>query len=301
MLVSLLDTLPCAAAVYNDPKAAAVWTNQAARDSGVPESLAAAEDRWRRVALPDDHTALIWTTSQGAAESAHQQSEMQQFAHVVSHDLQAHARTVAAYLELLVEEHGDTLAGEAREFVDFAVTSAKHMQALLAGILAWSLVESQAREPADVSSNDALEMALFDLRGVVESTGALVQHGDLPPVCADRAQLLDLLTRLLDNALKFHGASPPNIQVDGRREGDLCAFTVRDGGIGIESRYLERVLGVFQRLHTTSEYPGVGIGLAICERIVGRHGGSLLLESEPGAGLTVRFTLPAAADDFQER
>ena len=141
MLAHLLDALPCAVAVYSDPQAAAVWTNEAARDGRAPASLVSAEDALRRIALPDDHTALVWPVGDDALAD-----EMQQFAHMVSHDLQAPARTIAAYLDLLVEEHGAELQGEAAEFVDFAVMGAHQMQALLAGILAWSRVESRAAE-----------------------------------------------------------------------------------------------------------------------------------------------------------
>ncbi len=299
ILASLFDALPGAVAVYADPAEPQVWANAAAVKAGVPSSLLAADDCLQRIPLADDHTALVWTPQDDGSEheAAALRDEMQRFAYVISHDLQAPARTVAAYLDLLIEEHGDMLQGEAREFVDFAVDGAHVMQQLLGGILAWSRVASHGREPVDASCEDAVEMALFDLETAIGETGAVVHRDALPQVRADRAQLLDLFKRLIDNGLKFHRGQPVELHIAAVRQGPHWRIDITDNGIGIEARHFDRIFELFQRLHTAEEYPGVGAGLAVCKRIVARHGGRLWLRSEVDVGTTVSFTLPAVADD----
>jgi light-regulated signal transduction histidine kinase (bacteriophytochrome) len=167
------------------------------------------------------------------------------------------------------------------------------MQRLLEALLDYSRVSTRAAAPARVHSAVALEQALANLRLSIEETRATVDRGELPPVVADHNQLIELFQNLVANAIKFRGDDPPRIVVGARRSGDSWEFSVADNGIGIDPRHAARIFEVFQRLHTQSEYPGTGIGLAICRRIVERLGGKLWVESAPGSGSTFYFTLPS--------
>ena len=238
---------------------------------------------------------LLRTTIQEArktaAELARSNAELEQFAYVASHDLQEPLRAVASCVQLLKKRYEGKLDTRAEEFITHAVEGTKRMQSLITDLLAYSRVGTHAHPFERVECEAVLEEALANLTMAIEESGAVVAHDPLPVVQADGAQLVQLFQNLIGNALKFRADRPPEVRVAARPEGDGWLFSVADNGIGIEPQYFERVFRVFQRLHTRTRYPGTGIGLAICKKIVERHGSSIQVESEPGHGSTFRFAL----------
>ena len=227
-----------------------------------------------------------------ARELMRSNAELQQFAYVASHDLQEPLRMISSYTQLLQRRYGDRFDKEAREFMDFVVDGAARMKQLIEDILAYSRVGTRGRDFRKVNGTAALKKALVNLRGTVEASGGTVTSDALPEVEADEPQLVQLFQNLIGNALKFAGSEPPRIHVSAAELGDAWEFAVRDNGIGIDSQYFERIFMVFQRLHGKGEYPGTGIGLAICKKVVDRHGGRIRVESRPGQGSTFFFTIP---------
>jgi signal transduction histidine kinase len=220
-------------------------------------------------------------------------ADLQQFAYVASHDLQEPLRMVTSYLQLLAQRYHAQLDADAQEFIGYAVEGAQRMQTLILDLLAYSRVETQDAEWTETDSAAVLELALSDLRLTVAESGAVVTHDPLPTVRAVAGQLRQVFENLISNALKFRGPEPPRIHLAAQRQGTEWVFSVRDTGIGLDPTQAERIFQMFQRLHTRKEYPGTGIGLAICKRIVERHGGRIWVESTPGQGATFFFTLPA--------
>jgi PAS domain S-box-containing protein len=243
-----------------------------------------AEDELRRTAA---------RLAEQTAELERSNAELQQFAYVASHDLQEPLRMVASYTQLLARRYGDKLDDDAREFIDFAVDGARRMQALINDLLAYSRVGTRAVEFAPTDCNAVVDQVIADLGAAIEDQRAVVTRGDLPTVQADTMQLSQLFQNLIGNAIKFHGERPPRVDVAAERQGQDWLFAVRDNGIGIDPEYADRIFIIFQRLHSRAEYPGTGIGLAICKKIVERHGGRIWLESKVGEGTTFYFTLPA--------
>ncbi|MCI0455518.1 MAG: ATP-binding protein [Gemmataceae bacterium] len=226
-----------------------------------------------------------------AAELARSNEDLQQFAYVVSHDLREPLRMVSGFCRLLRDRYHGKLDRRADEFLDFAMDGAARMDKLITDLLAYARVGTRGKVFAPTDSSAVFEGAIANLGRVVEESGAEVTRGHLPTVLADESQLGQLAQNLLANALKFHGPRPPRVHVSAERVEGGWRFAVRDHGIGIAPADLGRIFGVFERLHPSAEYPGSGIGLAICKRIVERHGGRIWVESEPGRGSTFYFTL----------
>ena len=232
---------------------------------------------------------------------------LEQFAHAASHDLQEPLRMVSSYLQLLERRYGDDLDADGREFIDYAVDGADRMRAMIEGLLQYSRVKSQGDpfEPVDLDA--VLADACDDLQVKIEEFDAEITAEDLPVVEGDSDQLRQVFQNLLDNAIEYSGDEPAHVHVTAERretrEGDTdeperaeWVLSVQDDGIGIDPAHVDSIFQVFERLHTHDEHPGTGIGLALCERIVERHGGEIWVESSPGEGSTFSFTLPAAAD-----
>lgn len=198
---------------------------------------------------------------------------------------------IASYVALLAKRYRGRLDQDADEFIDFAVDGAKRMQELIEDLLAYSRVGTRAGAFERTDCNRVVDEVVRNLRVLITEQAALVTRDELPLIDADHAQLVQLIQNLVGNAIKFRGEEPPCVHVAAERRGAQCLFSVEDNGIGIEPKYEDRVFAIFQRLHTRREYPGTGIGLAICRRIVERHGGRIWFESKPGNGTTFRFTL----------
>ena len=218
--------------------------------------------------------------------------ELERFAYVASHDLQEPLRTVTSYMQLLARRYRDRLGGDAAEFIDFAVNGAKRMQRLIEDLLAFSRVGTRGGALVATDAEGVLRSTLLALKAAIDESDAVVTHDPLPRVLADPGQFAQVLANLIGNALKFHGPEPPRVHVGVRRDGRHWRFSVKDNGIGIEPQFFERVFLIFQRLHAREDYPGTGIGLAICKKIVERHGGRMWLTSTPGTGTTFFFTIP---------
>ncbi len=227
-----------------------------------------------------------------ANELMRSNAELQQFAYVASHDLQEPLRMISSYTQLLMRRYGDRFDSEAKEFMDYVVDGASRMKQLIEDILAYSRVGTRGRDFRTVQSEAVLKKALVNLRAAIEAAGATVTHDPLPEVEADEVQLTQLFQNLIGNALKFISAGAPRIHVGVAELPHAWEFSVKDNGIGIDSQYFDRIFMVFQRLHSKGEYAGTGIGLAICKKVVDRHGGRIRVESQPGQGSTFFFTLP---------
>jgi PAS domain S-box-containing protein len=218
--------------------------------------------------------------------------ELGQFAYIASHDLQEPLRMVASYTQLLSRRYKGKLDSDADEFIAFAVDGASRMQRLIQDLLTYSRVETKGKDLLNISSEDALQQALLNLRGSIEEKGAIVTHDPLPFVLADEMQLIQLFQNLVGNAVKYQSTGIPKVHISAAKNaGEKWTFSVRDNGLGIDSQYFERIFGMFQRLHKREEFAGTGIGLAICKKIVERHGGNISVESQPGQGSTFRFAL----------
>jgi PAS domain S-box-containing protein len=218
--------------------------------------------------------------------------ELEQFAYVASHDLQEPLRMVTSYTQLLEQRYKGKLDADADEFIKYAVDGANRMRSLIDDLLSYSRVNRRGNPFRPTESELALDVAIKNLQMSIEENGVVVTHDQLPEVMADEGQLVQLLQNLIGNAIKFHAKEPPCVHVSAKNlQEKEYLFSVQDNGIGIDPQYFDRLFKIFQRLHTKEEYPGTGIGLALCKRIVERHGGSIWLESQPGKGTTIYFTL----------
>ena len=223
----------------------------------------------------------------GPGESA----SLQQLVYAISHDLRASLRTVKGFSQLLSRRYQHALDEEAREFIAFIVDGAGRMEEMINGLLAYSRVATDGGPFRETGLEPVLEGVIAGLKGDLGTLDA-VTYDRLPTVVVDADQLAEVFRQLIRNAMKFRSDRPLQVHVSAAQLDDGWALTVSDNGIGIDQQHLVEVFGIFRRLHTPDEYPGVGIGLAICQRIVERHGGRIWMESTPGAGATCRFTIP---------
>ncbi len=226
-------------------------------------------------------------------ELARSNADLQQFAYVASHDLQEPLRMVASYLQLLERRYKDRLDADANEFINYAVDGAGRMQNLINDLLAYSRVGTQGKPFKSTNCEQVFRRALLHLKIAIEESKAVITHDDpFPVVHADEGQLVQVLQNLISNAIKFRGDQAPHIHIGAQHLNEEWVFSVKDQGIGIDPQYKERIFMIFQRLHNRTEYVGTGIGLAICKRIVERHGGRIWVESELVKGSTFYFTIP---------
>jgi PAS domain S-box-containing protein len=232
-----------------------------------------------------------------AQELARSNAELQQFAYVASHDLREPLRAVAGCLQILGERAQAKLDSGDHELMNHAVEGAYRMQQLIDDLLAYSRVGTQAGTLRPVNMNQVMKAVLANLASLIAESKAVVEHPPLPEIHADHTQMIQLLQNLVGNAVKYRSDRPPRVQVSAHRQNDDWVFRVSDNGIGIEPQYFERIFGVFQRLHTRTRYPGTGIGLAICKKIVEHHGGRIWVESTLGQGSSFLFSIPAKGED----
>ena len=236
-----------------------------------------------------------------AADLERSNAELKKFAYVASHDLQEPLNQVANYVQLLEMRYQNALDEDANEFIGYVVGGVSLMQTLIDDVLAYSKVDMQGIEFAKTSAQEALEKALKNLRRRIEQAGATITHDELPTVMADSTQLMQLFQNLIANAIKFHSKKPPEIHISVSRLEEEWLFSVKDNGIGIEPRFSDRIFVIFQRLHTRDEYPGTGMGLAICKKIAECHRGSIWVESQLGEGATFNFTIPLKGRESERR
>ena len=223
--------------------------------------------------------------------------DLESFAYVASHDLQEPLRMVTSYVQLLEKRYTDKLDDSGRDFIAFAVDGAQWMKTLITDLLAFSRVNTMGCSFDQVEIQTVIQRACDLLRSQIEGSGAevIVDSKDLlPTVFGDRSQLIQLFQNLINNAIRFRGEEPPQVQVTAKKQDGEWLFAIKDNGLGIESQYRERIFQIFQRLHTRQQYPGTGTGLAICKKIVERHGGRIWLKSVPGKGSTFFFTIPSS-------
>ncbi len=219
--------------------------------------------------------------------------DLKQFAFVAAHDLQEPLRTIAGFVKLLEKRYRGKLDETAEGYINYIVEGTKRMQALINDLLAYSQIDTKGKNFDPVDINKLIQQSLIDLRPLIGGSETEVTYDSMPTVHADSSQLISLFWNLIGNAIKFRGKEAPRIHISAARKGDEWVFAVKDNGIGIDHQYIEGIFLMFQRLHTKEEYPGTGIRLAICKRIVEHHGGRIWVESEAGTGSTFFFTLPA--------
>ena len=273
------------------------WANvtvSAMRDAeGTAQYLICAiEDISERKLVQELLQSSLETQTRYAQELTRSNTELEQFAYVASHDLQAPLGTIAGYAQLLERRCHNQLDAQGNKFIGNIVNSCVRMQALIDDLLEYSRV-GRSQKPFDlIDCNQVFEDACANLQLAIRKNQASVTRGDLPLVIGDSFQLLQLFQNLIDNAIKYRSSLAPVVVFGASRQGDNWVFSVQDNGIGIPEQYHPRIFQIFQRLHTQKEYSGTGIGLAICQRIVDRHGGRLWVESELDRGSTFYFSVP---------
>ena len=217
--------------------------------------------------------------------------ELKQIAYVSSHDLQQPLRMVISFTQLLSKRYKDKLDDDANEFIQFAVEGARRMNELISDLLTYSSIGTQGKNFELTDCEEVMEVVILNLQSSIQERGAKITHEKLPTVNADISEIIQLLQNLIGNAIKFHSEKPPRIHISTKQEDNKWVFSVKDNGIGIDPKYFNQIFKIFKRLHTREEYSGSGIGLAICKKIVERHGGNIWVESEVGKGSIFYFSI----------
>jgi light-regulated signal transduction histidine kinase (bacteriophytochrome) len=219
-------------------------------------------------------------------------TDLQQFAYVASHDLQEPLRAVAGFLSLLSKKHVDSFDDESKQWITHSVEGAQRMRSLINDLLSYARLETRGKAFEHIDTRKVLQQAQTDLKVAIEEADAEINVGDLPVVNGDNSQLTQLFQNLLGNAIKFRGSDKPKISISAVEKDEFWQFAIRDNGIGFDMEHAARIFVIFQRLQGREEYRGTGIGLALCKKIVDRHGGTIWAESEVGKGSTFYFTIP---------
>jgi len=277
---------------------------QGATDYVLKDGLARLPEVIRRALREKDERSLRQHVEEDLArkvdELARSNADLEQFAYVASHDLQEPLRMVTAYTQLLSERYRGKLDENADKYIGYASEGAQRMQVLIQDLLAFSRVGRNGVATGSVDCNAVMAEVLQTLAPAIHESGAVVTYDALPSVWADRTQLAQVFQNLVGNAIKFRGKEPPVVSVLAEKNPQRWQFSVSDNGIGIAPEFAENIFVVFQRLHARTEYPGNGIGLAICKKIVERNGGRIWVESQPGSGCSFKFTLPLHGPDGAE-
>jgi light-regulated signal transduction histidine kinase (bacteriophytochrome) len=222
--------------------------------------------------------------------------DLQQFAYVASHDLQSPLRSISGFVQLLQMEYRGKLDEQAQDWIRRTVQSIRQMQTLIRDLLSYSRVDARSRPFTRIPFSDIVGDALTQLDSSIHDSAAQVTWDALPEVLGDRSQLVQLVQNLIGNGLTYRGSDPPRIHLSAKHSGEEWIFSVRDNGIGIPPQFHQQIFEIFKRLHDQKEYPGTGIGLAVCRRVVNRHGGRIWVESEFGHGSTFCFTIPEGTE-----
>jgi signal transduction histidine kinase len=217
--------------------------------------------------------------------------DLERFAYAASHDLKEPLRLIGSYVQLLQKKYGSKLGPEADEYIEYVVTSVKRMDELIADLLTYSRVGTRDHALEENDCEAILNWTIMNLQMAIQESGAVITRDPLPTIRADQSHVIQLFQNLLSNAIKYRSTQPPRIHVSAKRNDDYWQFAFEDNGLGIDPKYYKQIFGIFKRLHGRDR-PGTGIGLAVCQRIVERHGGTIWVESEPGKGSTFYFTLP---------
>ncbi len=276
---------------YMHKNGSTVWTDVSSYlqrgKSGEPlYFITAANDITARKLAEEERQKLI-------EELERSNYELQQFAYVASHDLQEPLRMISSYLQLIERRYMDKLDNDANDFIKFAVDGANRLQSLIVGLLEFSRIKTSGKEFREVDVNRILNKVLTDIELQVNESGAVIEREKMPVINGDEAQIFRLFQNIIQNGIKFRREGvKPHITISFEKSGKEYIFIIKDNGIGIEEQYFERIFIIFQRLHTREEYPGTGIGLSICKRIVERHGGRIWIESKQGEGSSFCFTIP---------
>jgi PAS domain S-box-containing protein len=226
-------------------------------------------------------------------------TELEQFAYVISHDLQEPLRMVSSYTQLLAKRYSNKLDADADEFIAYAVDGAQRMQTLLHDLLEYSRVGTRGKPFSLVNCEHIVEQAMANLKIAIEECGASVSYDVLPTIIGDEGQLVQLLQNLIGNAIKFRREEAPEVHISAQRRNNMVTFSVKDNGIGIDPQHSQSIFEIFRRLHTRDEYPGTGMGLAICKKIVERHGGHISVQSQAGQGSTFYFSVDMAGGESE--
>jgi PAS domain S-box-containing protein len=227
--------------------------------------------------------------------------ELKQFAYVASHDLQSPLRSITGFLQLLQQEYQGKLDEQAQDWIRRTVRAVARMQTLIRDLLSYSRVDARSGPLTQIPFLDIVNDALILLESSIRDSGGQVTWGELPIVMGDRSQLVQLLQNLIGNGLAYRSDKPPDIHISAKRSGKDWIFSVRDNGIGIDPKHYDQIFEIFKRLHSQKDHPGTGIGLAVCRRVVNRHGGKIWVESEPGHGSTFHFTIPEGTEQTNEQ
>jgi PAS domain S-box-containing protein len=228
----------------------------------------------------------------------HSNEELEQFAHITSHDLREPLRMITSFLQLLDRRYNDQLDDDAHEFIDFAVDGAKRLDNMINDLLEYSQVKSRVREFVEIDTEKVLKDTLLNLKVPIDENNAIITHDPLPKIIGDKEMLTQLFQNLISNSIKYRSDKSPKIHISAIEKENQYCFSVKDNGIGISPDHLERIFTIFQRLHTHLEYEGTGIGLAIAQKIVHQFGGQIWVESEKGEGSIFYFTIPNKYGEF---